>query len=575
MTKQLQSFYNLIETNYTTGSCSLNISSNIGEVSKDEQDLINYELISLNYFEADIFKERIQNNKKTIVAYFKQRIGATKNIHLLAKYYHFILYVSQNNSFAPKVIEYYQQVLSYYLEIYSQDYNILHFSDVLRIIISICIRYNVDVDNLKNQVSDYLSDDTLSLEIKAFILENIQSSKLLKNNELLTYPKLCIDLAAVVNNSNIKERLLNLALSFSRKITNRELIKLSNELLGDFEYGNILPDDKKNIAISHLNENTYTKIINYYKSAGQKGKLAKAVLELEKNKKNHQYIKIQSKISIDNAKHVNQVIARMQDALLTNSPEILVAILCFDSESLLFPQHKRIKESINKSLQNTSYHQFFDSKLMDFNENISAISHKSIGEHYLFSVHLHNYTFTFVTFLLGRAIQEGKFSYVIVKRYLRNNAFGIQLSTKRGDKTLKYNWFDIVDIGIKEFFKQYSSFVKGKKTDWRMTIDFLAPKFEAILRDIIQITNGGVTRVKGSGDTELKSLEDLLGSPILNELFSEDDIFLFRHTFTKAGLNIRNNVAHGLYKPFDYTLSNAILVFLCLLRLNKVYFIHS
>jgi hypothetical protein len=87
MTKQLQSFYDLIETGYRTESYSLNLFSNIGKVSKDEEDWISYEFISLNNFEADIFKERIQNNKEQIIAYFQQRVEIAKNIHLLAKYY--------------------------------------------------------------------------------------------------------------------------------------------------------------------------------------------------------------------------------------------------------------------------------------------------------------------------------------------------------------------------------------------------------------------------------------------------------------------------------------------------------
>ena len=140
----------------------------------------------------------------------------------------------------------------------------------------------------------------------------------------------------------------------------------------------------------------------------------------------------------------------------------------------------------------------------------------------------------------------------------------------RGDKELLYNWFSFVDIGIKEFFRQFSKIINEKYADWRFTIDFLAPKFEAILRDIIQNAGGEVTRVKDNGDTELKPLEDLFSSPVFKKIFNEDDIFLFKHTFTKAGLNIRNDVAHGLCKPFDYSLSKAILVLLCVLRLNKV-----
>ena len=172
--------------------------------------------------------------------------------------------------------------------------------------------------------------------------------------------------------------------------------------------------------------------------------------------------------------------------------------------------------------------------------------------------------------LLNRAINKKKIGYFQIKKTLEKAAFGISFDVNRGDSVINYTWFSLIDIGIREFFKQLQKAVKMKQTDWRFTIDFLVPKFEAIFREIVENAGGDITKVKENGDSDLKPLEDLFASSIIKEIFNEDDIFLFRHTFTKVGWNIRNNVAHGLYKSFDYTLSKAILVFLCILRLNKV-----
>jgi hypothetical protein len=136
--------------------------------------------------------------------------------------------------------------------------------------------------------------------------------------------------------------------------------------------------------------------------------------------------------------------------------------------------------------------------------------------------------------------------------------------------SIEYNWFSLIDIGIQEFLKQFSKMINGKAVDWRFSIEFLSLKFEAILRDIIKMAGGEVTNVRENGNTELFLLDKLLESAVVKEIFNEDDIFLFKHTFTKIGLNIRNDVAHGFYKPHDYTLSKALLVFLSILRLNKV-----
>ena len=46
-------------------------------------------------------------------------------------------------------------------------------------------------------------------------------------------------------------------------------------------------------------------------------------------------------------------------------------------------------------------------------------------------------------------------------------------------------------------------------------------------------------------------------------------MLLFKQTFTNDGYNIRNNVAHGMYIPQEYTSTKALLVFVSILRLAK------
>lgn len=127
----IDDFYRKIETEYEIEGHSLIFFSDLGDLSESDRILVGYEFLALNNFEAETFKKRMVDDKDQIIMYFQQRITATKNIHLLAKYYHLLLYMSKNNSFTPKVIEHYQQVLSYYLAIHNQDFHTLHFSNVL------------------------------------------------------------------------------------------------------------------------------------------------------------------------------------------------------------------------------------------------------------------------------------------------------------------------------------------------------------------------------------------------------------------------------------------------------------
>lgn len=568
----IDDFYKRIEAEYDVENHSWDFFSISGNLSENDKALVRYEYFALNNFEADSFKQEIETAKKPLIDYFTEREQQAKSPHLLARYNHFLLYITRNNSYASKAIEYYQQVLAYYLSIHKQGFNTLHFADTLECIILLSTKYKTKTNELKAQINTYLYDETISTKAKTFILEKVYDEKctLFKRIELSDYSQQCIDFAATENDPNIKERLLKMAVLFAQKVSTKELGKLANEMLGDLEYQYIQPIDEKNIAISHMNENHYKNIITYYKLAGKKDKLTKAIKEFEDNKKHHKYINFQSKVPMKNAQQIYNMVNEYLVSLLAETSEVIVLRLCFDNGALSFPPYEQIKETVKQQRNNTTYQHYFAPKLNDFNNNTTSVSQEKLDEHQLYQVFLQNHSLPFVIELLKRAIDNGKLNYSKLKKTLQKTAFGIEFDVIRGESTLKYTWLSLVDAGLVEFFKQFKKAIKQKQSDWRITIDFLAPKFEAILREIVENAGGEITRVKDNRDTELKPLEELLSSTVISEIFNDDDLLLFRHTFTKVGYNIRNDVAHGLYKPCDYTLSRAILVFICILRLNKV-----
>ena len=116
---------------------------------------------------------------------------------------------------------------------------------------------------------------------------------------------------------------------------------------------------------------------------------------------------------------------------------------------------------------------------------------------------------------------------------------------------------------------QCQKYIDGKEVDCRFCIDFLTPKFESLVRIFARELGVDIREVYDNNTSQLKTLEKILQDEKLKEVFNNDDLFLFRHTFIKEGLNIRNDVAHGLLMPTDYTVNKAILVFLSVLRLSK------
>lgn len=131
--------------------------------------------------------------------------------------------------------------------------------------------------------------------------------------------------------------------------------------------------------------------------------------------------------------------------------------------------------------------------------------------------------------------------------------------------------YDIVGKGLEDFIRQTNeSFNKNPKVDWRFCVDFLTPKFELIIRSIASVLSIPVVKSLRNGETQFITLENILANPKLKVIFNDDDILLFKQTFTKDGLNIRNEVAHGLLLPQDYNSRIALHVFLSVLRLCKI-----
>ena len=163
------------------------------------------------------------------------------------------------------------------------------------------------------------------------------------------------------------------------------------------------------------------------------------------------------------------------------------------------------------------------------------------------------------------------FAYSLKRELLKHSDFGCELSMNRNGEQLTYCWFHKVDFATKDFFVQYKNELAGKHSDWRNVINALTIQFEGILRDKIRLYNGETSKIIGNTKENVSEmlLDDLLRTEGFLELFSLEDKDLFYYVFTNKGYNIRNNVAHGFYLPYDYTSYIAILVFLCLLRLVR------
>lgn len=102
----------------------------------------------------------------------------------------------------------------------------------------------------------------------------------------------------------------------------------------------------------------------------------------------------------------------------------------------------------------------------------------------------------------------------------------------------------------------------GLKGEYFESLHILAPQTEAIFRHIAE-ASGGLTVHYDQGIAEAKTLTSIFDLPELKDRNDNDILFLFRGLLNeKAGLNMRNNIAHGLLEE-DEAKGGASIYFIC------------
>ncbi len=121
---------------------------------------------------------------------------------------------------------------------------------------------------------------------------------------------------------------------------------------------------------------------------------------------------------------------------------------------------------------------------------------------------------------------------------------------------------EIIEIGLKAYFDN----------DYLIAIHLLIPQIEDVLRNLVKMTGGPIYKVGRHGGLMLKNFEELLRDERVTEVLSSDVTLYFRTLFSdQRGLNVRNNVCHGLspIETFGPAIADRIFHALLVLALVK------
>lgn len=157
-------------------------------------------------------------------------------------------------------------------------------------------------------------------------------------------------------------------------------------------------------------------------------------------------------------------------------------------------------------------------------------------------------------------------SYIFpIAKYIKENINAIEVDIR---KIVENNAF--VPERRKESF--IKGILAGFKFDFITSLSILLPQVENALRCFAEECGDVIYNNNEEGIEELKTFNAVLELPNLRESLDEDFLFNLKCTFTsKAGINMRNNIAHGVLDDEEFNSVYTIYTWWFILKIVCMY----
>ncbi|NOU19279.1 MAG: DUF4209 domain-containing protein [Bacteroidales bacterium] len=179
------------------------------------------------------------------------------------------------------------------------------------------------------------------------------------------------------------------------------------------------------------------------------------------------------------------------------------------------------------------------------------------------------------------AYKAKKIDYASVLFYLEGTWFNEVIVRNYHGQKVDVKPIDTLKPGLKRVFEELDKFFADNnyQCDFVTITDSLTLKVEGLLRYFCEKIGVATFKTRQKGSDKLvmeKLLDDLLAgiSPEQKTNFDEEDRILIKYVLAeKAGLNLRNAVAHSLMDVFEYSFEHIVILFCIIIKLSKYKFI--
>lgn len=495
------------------------------------------------------------------IDYLIFRINEVNNYFLKAKYAHFLWQETKHLNHSDVAITYYLKLLKI---VEKSDFN--NLKNIFSSLIYISSQTKKRLDEVKLVVEN--SIDKSPNWKKYILIKLLFENKFLDKFDIEKYINEIINWFDENNYfGNIAHYELGIALCSRIKkkdaIFYELLAKNEDLVLGEHP-------DKENFF--HIT--TLAKQYQYWQKTSNTQETEKCLIKYNDAKQHVQLNKISIPLDDDLNRVYNDYLQFKSKEILKHNVSEILGFFCIVED---FMVDARLNEETTKKNYKDSVQNLFTVVSLDININANQLNDEqkfqmkkvqNYGLEFFFKCH----TLFYITLVDG--IIQGKLNYTLIHTFLEQHTwYGHKFKRKLKNNEIEdsVSWITLIAPSLHNFFIQIemSTLLNDNKVyNFILCLDSLTLKFEGAIRDFILLC-GGSTSIAKNGVMQELLLEDLLDNNKVKELFSENDIELFKYVFTKNGINLRNNIAHSFMSYSNYSLQNVSLVILCFLRLGK------
>ncbi len=513
-----------------------------------------------------------------------QRQKQTKNPHLKARYSH-ILWLSPK-----KHLRFATDALTQYIKVIRNLNSIVWDDDerrdvyVLKLFISNAFHLATstskpaEIEKIKKLILPIIrkfrfeSDKTyVNINLVHLMLDN---PKVFKQNDFKNLDKHCLKYANKQTSLHSKIDILIVADKVSNKLGIRNTIY--QELIA-----------KSYEELSHQREDASNMVaIKFCQDAMKYYKKLKNVSKVKELEERYKYLKQNRKLGhFEHEADITDIVKELRkvaDGVLKLPTDKIIGFLMYSP--IIFPPYEHLYDEAMKKKKENSVNFLFGTVLNDeyghtaahYNDDDEKI-HFSIMQGFDYRIRMSS--LILLNEIFFRAVEKNKLSSNSFLNFIRKHTWlgqDFTITYNEGEIN-SFNWLHTLAPGINDFFSQIFFLYQNPLNipNFVLAIDSLSIKIEGILRDICE-TRGVTTfyqtsDAKGRNIVMEKDINALLREDTIKNTLSKDDLMLLQYLLVdKAGVNLRNKVAHTLIrKAENYGLAYIMMLIMVILKLAK------